>query len=41
MTCYLERNLDMPLSKVLSIIHDQINQTSYFGVKALKNPSDH
>lgn len=39
---YMEENLDMPLREALAIIQDRImNQTTYFGVKALKNPLDH
>lgn len=42
MTEYMEENLDMPLRKALAIMQDRImNQTTYFGVKALKNPLDH
>lgn len=42
MTDYMEDSLDMPLRRVLSIIQDRImSQTSYFGVRTLKNPSDH
>jgi cephalosporin hydroxylase len=42
MTGYMEENLDMPLREVLAIVQDRImNQTTYFGVKALKNPLDH
>lgn len=42
MTGYMEENLDMPLREVLAIMQDRImNQTTYFGVKALKNPLDH
>lgn len=42
MTQYLEENLDMPLREALAIMQDRImNQTTYFGVKALKNPLDH
>lgn len=42
MAYYMEENLDMPLSKLLSIIQDRImNQTTYFGVKALKSPIDY
>jgi cephalosporin hydroxylase len=42
MTYYMEENLDMPLRKALAIIQDRImNQTTYFGVRALKNPFDH
>jgi cephalosporin hydroxylase len=42
MAYYMEENLGMPLSKVLSIIQDRImNRTTYFGVKALKSPLDY
>lgn len=42
MAYYMEENLEMPLRKVLSIIQHRImNQTTYFGVKALKNPFDY
>ncbi len=42
MTEYMEENLDMPLRKALAIMQDRImHQTTYFGVKALKNPLDH
>lgn len=42
MTDYMEENLDMPLGKVLAIMQNRImNQTTYWGVKALKNPLDH
>jgi cephalosporin hydroxylase len=42
MTGYMEQNLDMPLREVLAIMQDRImNQTTYFGVRALKNPLDH
>ncbi len=42
MTNYMEDNLDLPLRKALAIIQDRImNQTTYFGVKTLKNPLDH
>jgi cephalosporin hydroxylase len=38
---HMEESLDLPLSEVLQIIQDRIlNETTYFGVKALKNPSD-
>lgn len=38
---YLENNLDFSLKKVLQVMQDRImNQTSYFGVKALKCPVD-
>lgn len=42
MTGYMEENLDLPLREALAIMQDRImNQTTYFGVKALKNPLDH
>ncbi|MFZ1829987.1 MAG: CmcI family methyltransferase [Candidatus Competibacteraceae bacterium] len=42
MTSYMEENLDTPLREVLAIMQDRImNQTTYWGVKALKNPLDH
>ena len=42
MAYYMEENLNMPLRKVLSIIQDRImNQTTYFGVKAMKSPIDY
>jgi cephalosporin hydroxylase len=42
MTVYMEQNLDMPLREVLAIMQDRImNRTTYFGVRALKNPLDH
>lgn len=42
MTDYMEENLDMPLRKVLAIMQDRImHQTTYWGVKALKNPLDY
>ncbi len=42
MTKYMEENLDMPLREALAIMQDRImNQTTYWGVKALKNPLDH
>ncbi|MFO7662378.1 MAG: CmcI family methyltransferase [Chloroflexota bacterium] len=42
MTKFLEENLNMPLREVLAIMQDRImNQTTYLGVKALKNPLDH
>src|SRR4030042_374740 len=42
MDSYMEENLNMPLSKVLSIIQDRImNQSTYFGVKALQSPIDY
>lgn len=42
MTDYMEENLDMPLRKALAVMQDRImNQTTYWGVKALKNPLDH
>lgn len=38
---FMEDNLQMPLKEVLQIMQDRImNQTTYFGVKALKNPLD-
>lgn len=41
MPYWIEENLDMPLSKVLPIIQERImRQTTYFGVKAGKNPFD-
>lgn len=42
MARYMEEHLDMPLREVLSIIQDRIvNQTTYFGVKALQSPTDY
>lgn len=42
MACYMEEHLDMPLRDALAIIQERImNQTTYFGIKALKNPLDH
>lgn len=42
MARFMEDNLDMPLREALAIIQDRImGQTTYFGVKALKNPFDH
>ncbi|MEI2742110.1 MAG: CmcI family methyltransferase [Candidatus Competibacter sp.] len=42
MADFMEDHLDMPLRNALAIIQDRImNQTAYFGVKALKNPLDH
>ncbi|MBL8250560.1 MAG: class I SAM-dependent methyltransferase [Candidatus Competibacter sp.] len=42
MAYFMEEHLDMPLRDALAIIQDRImNQTTYFGVKALKNPFDH
>lgn len=41
MVDYMEENLDMPLSKVLETIQDRImTKTTYFGVPALKSPTD-
>ncbi|QDU09077.1 CmcI family methyltransferase [Gimesia aquarii] len=41
MADYMEENLDMPLSKVLDVIQDRImTKTTYFGVPALKSPTD-
>jgi cephalosporin hydroxylase len=38
---YMEEQLDMPLRQVLSIMQDRVmNETSYFGVKALRSPID-
>ena len=38
----MEDNLDMTLRKVLKIIQDRIiNQSTYFGIKALKSPNDY
>lgn len=38
---FMEDNLHMPLKDVLQIMQDRImNQTTYFGIKALKNPLD-
>lgn len=37
----MEDSLDLPLARVLPVIQDSIvNQTSYFGVRAQKNPLD-
>ncbi|HCK81555.1 MAG TPA: CmcI family methyltransferase [Candidatus Competibacter sp.] len=42
MARYMEEHLDMPLRDALAIIQERImNQTTYFGIKALKNPFDH
>ena len=41
MARYMEDHLDMPLRDVLPIIQDRIvNGTTYFGVRALKSPTD-
>jgi len=42
MARYMEEHLDMPLREVLSIMQDRImNQTTYFGVRALQSPTDY
>jgi cephalosporin hydroxylase len=41
MAYYMEEHLDMPLGKVLPILQEGImNQTTYFGISALKSPTD-
>jgi cephalosporin hydroxylase len=41
MPYYLENSLNMPLQTVLQIMQERImNQSTYFGVKTLKNPND-
>jgi cephalosporin hydroxylase len=38
---FMEQYLDMPVRELLAIMQDRIvNNTSYFGVKALKSPAD-
>lgn len=38
----MEESLKMPLCQVLSVMQDRsMNQTTYFGVKAIKSPTDH
>ena len=42
MVQYMEENLDIPLREALAIIQNRImDQTTYFGIKALKSPIDH
>jgi len=41
MTRFMEDSLDLPLREILPVIQDRIlNRTTYFGVRALKNPLD-
>ena len=42
MAQFMEEHLDMPLREVLSIMQDRImDQTTYFGVRALQSPLDY
>jgi cephalosporin hydroxylase len=41
MSCFLEDSLNLPLGEVLNVIQKRImTNTSYFGIKTLKNPMD-
>lgn len=43
MTNYpMEHNLNMPMADLLTLIHNRIvTESTYFGIKSLKNPLDH